>query len=686
MTYDEVLNRFQVKTISHDTAHCICPNHHDKKASLHITKGQDRTLLHCKACNTDNDKTATKEILARVGLEMKDLFYENTNFKKTWKENLEGFMKKKIKDFYHYYDEKGRYAYTKARFVDKDFRFGVIENEETFFNMSIVPKDKNKKRIPLLYNLQELLKADKDTTIYYVEGEKDCITMKNQGLLAVTAGGASDWRKRFCKFFKEFNVVIIADNDGPGKKLARTIFSDLEGAVRSVKIITPSVREHGDVTDFFEDGFTVEDLQALIDKEETTQEVAENNYMFDMKDLDYKEFANLLIKKYGIVNIENTLYRYENGLYKVIDDKQLDWLIMDNCYNSKISHRKEITRYIEKDAPVKKESDSRYILFNNCIYDIKTKKTLEISKDYVFINRIPFDYNASAEQQEVLDKFFDELACGDSEIHHLIIQFIAYCLYRSNKLGKFFIIKGRGGNGKSTLFEFIEYVLGSDNTSYLPLESMNDKFGVGVIRNKLVNLGDDIEDTYIEKMGLVKKAVTGQTIKYEEKYQPIQYFAYKGKLIFSANNIPKMSDKTDGLKRRLIVIPFNADFTNKNVADPDVLEKICTVEVAEYMLKIAVDSLHEILSNRGFVKSVKAEQATLEYNKENNPIIEFLEEFDVDGEPIDKCYKTYSLLHSDDATKPLTKVTFSKRVKDLGYDVTQKKVNGKNCKIFFKIE
>lgn len=254
MTYDEILTRFDVKKIQGNTAHCICPNHNDNSPSLHITKGEESALVHCKACGKDE----LENILGRVGLETKDLFYDagNTEFKGDWKYNLEKFLEKKIKDFYNYTDDAGNYIYTKVRFTDKDFRFGKIENNNTFFNMQ---GKKNKG----IYNVQQLVNAKKGSKVYYVEGEKDVHTLNNLGLLSVTAGGASDWKRKFCKYFEGMRVIIVADNDKPGEESANLVEKHLTGIAKSVKIIKPSNREHGDITDFFEDGFTIADLEKV---------------------------------------------------------------------------------------------------------------------------------------------------------------------------------------------------------------------------------------------------------------------------------------------------------------------------------------------------------------------------------------------------------------------------------------
>ena len=64
------------------------------------------------------------------------------------------------------------------------------------------------------------------------------------------------------------------------------------------------------------------------------------------------------------------------------------------------------------------------------------------------------------------------------------------------------------------------------------------------------------------QVAMFKKIVAGNRIKAERKGQdPFEFNPYI-KLLFSANDIPRMKDKTGAVLRRLVIIPFNAHFTS----------------------------------------------------------------------------------------------------------------------------
>ena len=75
-----------------------CPCHEDNTPSLTITISSDKILLHCHAgCSTEN-------IVASLGLEMKDLFLDEPLQKATRNETE-----------YRYTDESGAYLYSVVR-------------------------------------------------------------------------------------------------------------------------------------------------------------------------------------------------------------------------------------------------------------------------------------------------------------------------------------------------------------------------------------------------------------------------------------------------------------------------------------------------------------------------------------------------------------------------------------------
>ncbi|GEC30667.1 AAA family ATPase [Sinorhizobium fredii] len=121
-------------------------------------------------------------------------------------------------------------------------------------------------RIP--YRLPEVIAAD---TVYVVEGEKDADRLADLGLVATSAPeGAGKWREELNGWFTGKHVVILADNDEPGRDHAEKIEGALRGIAASVRSVHfPMLPEKGDVSDFLDGGKTKADLLAYIAEQAT---------------------------------------------------------------------------------------------------------------------------------------------------------------------------------------------------------------------------------------------------------------------------------------------------------------------------------------------------------------------------------------------------------------------------------
>lgn len=70
---------------------------------------------------------------------------------------------------------------------------------------------------PLPYRLGEIV-SDPDATVFVCEGEKDCDRLGELGLVATTNhGGAGKWRPEISHWLAGRNVVVLPDNDDPGR-------------------------------------------------------------------------------------------------------------------------------------------------------------------------------------------------------------------------------------------------------------------------------------------------------------------------------------------------------------------------------------------------------------------------------------------------------------------------------------
>lgn len=416
----------------------------------------------------------------------------------------------------------------------------------------------------------------------------------------------------------------------------------------------------------------------------------EKPIFFNGKVFMHDAFANWMINQYHIKRINGQLHVYKDGIYTA-GYRNIEYMMLKVYPQMKDAQRKEVLKYIEvmcvDNSPV---ADANLIAFKNGIYNITNDTLTGFSPDVVITNQIPWNYNPSA-QSELTEKTLAKMACQDDEIIRLLGECIGYCFYRRNELSVSMFLTGEKANGKSTFLQMIQDVLGVQNTSNLGLDELDERFAPVTMFGKLANIGDDISDDFLKGKAIAhfKKIVSGNMLKAENKGVDMFFFKPFVKLIFSANQIPRMKDRTGAVLRRMVIIPFNATFSKTDPDyDPYIAWKLKDTAVMEYLCRIGVEGLKRILENHGFTQSKKVDAEIKEYTEYNNPILLFLAE----TEPEEIINQETRLVHSkyevfchESGFESMGLATFSKEInRQLVCQTVSKRINGKRVRVFVK--
>ena len=402
----------------------------------------------------------------------------------------------------------------------------------------------------------------------------------------------------------------------------------------------------------------------------------------------FDKFATFIKNNNHIVKINGQLHIYKDGIY-VNGAKYIEAEMIKHIPNLNRSKRAEVLTYLDILIDQSMEmSDAKYIAFKNCILDIETGETMEFSPEYVITNKINFDYNEDA-YSEITDATLDKLACNDDHIRDLLEEVIGYTFYRRNELRKAFVMLGDKANGKSTYLDMIKTLLGDGNTSALDLKELGDRFKTAELFGKLANIGDDIGDDFIPNPAVFKKLTSGDRLNAERKGQDPFDFNNYSKMLFSANNLPRIKDKSGAVISRLVIIPFGATFTKDDPDyDPYIKYKLRKPESMEYLIQLGIDGLRRVLKNRCFTVSEKVQKELEEYEENNNPILLFFkEEPKIENEPTATVYRQYSEFCLANSFQAMSNIEFSKQVKKrFGFDIVNKTIKGKKYRVFVKKE
>ncbi len=402
----------------------------------------------------------------------------------------------------------------------------------------------------------------------------------------------------------------------------------------------------------------------------------------------HDDFAKFNQRENYVIKINNVLHVYKNGVYSE-RQSDIEAAMIRHLPQLTQGQRRETIAYLDLIAPERDPADVNLIALQNGIYDLRTGELSDFTPDIIIKNRIPVAYNSAA-YDSATDNVLDKISCHDADLRFLLEEMIGYILLRRNELGKCFILTGTGSNGKSTLIDMIKYFLGSENYSSLALDEIGQRFKTADIFGKLANLGDDISTQYIENNAVFKKLVTGETVNVERKGKDPFEFNNYAKMIFAANSLPRINDPSDGLIRRLIIIPFNAKFNSTDDDfDPFIKDKLLTDQAMQYLLNLGLFGLKRVLSRKQFTLPEVVKQELKSYETFNNPILAWLEEEPkIEEEPTTDVHRRYQVWCYENGLKPMGPIPFSRMLCHLLQLHTNDRpyVNGKRIRVFRKIE
>lgn len=365
--------------------------------------------------------------------------------------------------------------------------------------------------------------------------------------------------------------------------------------------------------------------------------------------------------------------KYTAEFCKASKAKSLMPLITSEFYDSKfitkLNNRKDV-------LPVKKG-----------IISLKSGDFIERTKYDFFSFELPIKWKGLDYDTELIERFMDDIMLCDKDMVRYLQKLLGYSITGYIKEQKFVILWGTGGNGKSLLQDILKELMVEyyrQCTSDIVIQGK--KSNVGSASPHIMQLmGARLAFVDESKKGAklneeIVKSVTGcSSITSRPLFKDLITFEPTFQLFLLTNYKPEIN-VSPSLERRLVLIPFLAEFKDEDKYDENNdKHKLKDVNI-EDLLKTNLDKLLVWLVN-GSVKYFEdglgsmpnlAKKATKDYFNDNDNIKNMIDEYCDKDESGFVYHKDLYYIYTRDYGI-ISKMSFTNMMKNYGYIIKKKK-------------
>ena len=524
--------------------------------------------------------------------------------------------------------------------------------------------------------------------LWKTEGSTDLMALLSAAAVSAftTANGAKekplDWIVKLCE---GRDVVVVHDADKPGQDGATWVgerdgqkrpgwcpkLAEAAASVRNLTLPFELEDSNGqDIRDYFKGGGTLEMLRERLETAERfgkkDAEQAEQ-YIEEAED-DPQRLARINVENYKsehagrLVFWRDEWWKWRDGKYRKIELSELKakvWMAVrqefERCYRERKAGEpkpiRKVTRALVNNVIGAMEatcaiassinmpswlpdrSERNYLAVNNGILDMDLlfrggdDCLVDHSDNWFCAFRLDYSFDIEADCP-IWMRFIHSAMDGDPERIAILQEWAGYCLTGRNEYQRFLAMEGDGGNGKTVYTAGITAMLGSENISRVALEKFGGQFDLSTTIGKAVNICGDVGEIDKAAEAELKQFTGGDVMQFDRKNRTPLTIKPTAKLIVSWNRRPRFTDRSDGLWRRMVLVPFNHKPTPSEVVrGMDEAKWWVENGQAPGILLWAIAGLRRLRDQGDFTRSSVVENAIEDYRVGANPALEFLKEY-----------------------------------------------------------
>lgn len=389
----------------------------------------------------------------------------------------------------------------------------------------------------------------------------------------------------------------------------------------------------------------------------------------------YQELVDYFIQDRGtyiIIMETQDIYQYNGKHYDLINPQVIKTFAYENMDGASSKESEEFLK-------VAKMQSSRFVNydtlnnavtgkvnFNNGVFFSDNGAFVNHSPEFYFTTVLNSNYTKEATAPQFM-KFMDEMLMGDRQIQDVLIEFFGMTLANapSKKVCKALFLVAEANSGKSTFLDIMTAVLGKKNTSAVNVGSFNNDNHIANMIGKSANIVYEMGVNELRSSEKNFKAiVAGDSVFTRQLYQNGSDVQFNTKVIVACNQLPPVDDSSNGVFRRMLVVPLNNEFSDaKGNIDRDMGERIISNEIPGIINELLKGWIR-FKNNRYKFSESKSMTKELNIVKGMNPIVNFCQDYlemdknNQSGVKAKLLYEHYTMYCRETGRSPKNKAQF----------------------------
>ncbi len=315
----------------------------------------------------------------------------------------------------------------------------------------------------------------------------------------------------------------------------------------------------------------------------------------------------------------------------------------------------------------------------NGVLDLRDGTLLPVSPDVRVSKRCNVVYDPEGNSLR-FDQFLREVQ-PDPEVRAFLQRFVGYCLTGLVNEQKFAFLYGHGANGKSVFIELIAWLLG-DYARRISTEMLmhhqrspqGPSPDIVALKGTRFIFANETEEGRRLDEARIKDLTGGDTLTGRAVYgKAFISFRPSHKLLVAGNHRPEIGDTSEGMWRRVILVPFEQTIPEGS-RDPKLLERLKREGAG--VLNWALEGLRDWQTN-GLNPPPAIKEATAAYRDEEDIIAEWIGEKCTTGPGLREAridlYFSYKTWCEANGHHPLAQSRLTRRLRNRGYEVAPDK-------------